>query len=71
MPIDELFRKFYQDRTGGAEPERELVSLFLTLIDPNTKGEIFVENSTDELGYPDTNSDFQRQTVEDEEGEIA
>lgn len=57
LPIDELFRKFYQDRTGGAEPERELVSLFLTLIDPDS--------------YPDTNSDFQRQTVEDEEVEIA
>jgi len=41
LPINELFRKFYQDRTGGAEPEQELVSLFLTLIDPDTKGEIF------------------------------
>ena len=59
LPIDELFRKFYHDRTGGAEPEQELVSLFLSLIDPDTKGEIFAE------------SDFQRQTVGDEEGEIA
>lgn len=35
LPIDELFRRFYQDRTGGAEPEQELVSLFLSLIDPD------------------------------------
>ena len=35
LPIDELFCKFYQDRTGGAEPEQELVSLFLSLIDPD------------------------------------
>lgn len=33
LPIDQLFRKFYQERTGGAEPEQELVSLFLSLID--------------------------------------
>ncbi|EHQ87401.1 metallophosphoesterase family protein [Desulfosporosinus youngiae] len=33
LPIDELFRKFYQERMGGAEPEQELVSLFLSLID--------------------------------------
>lgn len=35
LPIDVLFRKFYQDKTGGAEPEQELVSLFLSLIDPD------------------------------------
>ncbi|WP_088186960.1 exonuclease SbcCD subunit D [Desulfosporosinus sp. FKA] len=33
LPLDELFRRFYQDRTGGAEPDQELVSMFLTLID--------------------------------------
>ncbi|MGI6119695.1 MAG: metallophosphoesterase family protein [Desulfosporosinus sp.] len=55
LPIDELFRKFYRERTGGAEPEQELVSLFLTLLDPDTKGE----------------GDRRFQTAEDEEGEIA
>jgi DNA repair protein SbcD/Mre11 len=35
LPLDELFRKFYQDKTGGAEPEQELISLFLTLIEPD------------------------------------
>jgi len=35
LPINELFRKFYQARTGGAEPEQELVTLFLSLIDPD------------------------------------
>jgi len=35
LPIDELFRKFYQDRMGGAEPEQELVAMFLALIDPD------------------------------------
>jgi len=71
LPIDELFRKFYQDRTGGAEPEPELVSLFLTLIDPDTKGAISVENSTDELDCSDPNSDSQRQMVVGEEAETA
>ncbi|AFM39292.1 Exodeoxyribonuclease I subunit D [Desulfosporosinus acidiphilus SJ4] len=33
LPLDELFRKFYQDKTGGAEPDQELVSMFLSLID--------------------------------------
>ena len=71
LPIDELFRKFYQDRTNGAEPEQEIVALFLSLIDPDTKGEIFMEDSIDGLSYPDMNSDFQRPTVEDEEAETA
>ncbi|TGE31517.1 exonuclease subunit SbcD [Desulfosporosinus sp. Sb-LF] len=39
LPIDVLFRKFYQDKTGGAEPEQELVSLFLSLIDPDKDSE--------------------------------
>ncbi|GAB6929557.1 exonuclease SbcCD subunit D [Paenibacillus sp. JCM 10914] len=33
LPLPELFRKFYQRHTGGAEPEDELVELFLTLVD--------------------------------------
>ncbi|WP_407305749.1 exonuclease SbcCD subunit D [Desulfosporosinus sp. SB140] len=37
LPLDELFCKFYQDKTGGAEPDQELVSLFLTLIDPDKR----------------------------------
>ncbi|AIQ65024.1 nuclease SbcCD subunit D [Paenibacillus stellifer] len=31
MPVQELFQKFYQRQTGGAEPEEELVRLFLEL----------------------------------------
>ncbi|MBY9079439.1 exonuclease SbcCD subunit D [Paenibacillus sp. HN-1] len=31
MPVQELFKKFYQRQTGGAEPEEELVQLFLEL----------------------------------------
>lgn len=32
MPVDELFRKFYQQQTGGAQPEAELVELFMELL---------------------------------------
>ncbi|WP_010270378.1 exonuclease SbcCD subunit D [Paenibacillus senegalensis] len=32
-PIDEVFRRFYQRQTGGAEPEPELVELFLRLLE--------------------------------------
>ncbi|WP_018752773.1 exonuclease SbcCD subunit D [Paenibacillus sanguinis] len=32
MPVPELFRKFYQRQTGGAEPEAELVELFMSLV---------------------------------------
>ncbi|MCA1292989.1 exonuclease SbcCD subunit D [Paenibacillus sp. alder61] len=32
MPVHELFRKFYQRQSGGAEPEDELVELFMSLI---------------------------------------
>ncbi|MNZ72623.1 Nuclease SbcCD subunit D [compost metagenome] len=31
MPVQELFRKFYQRQTGGAEPEDSLIELFLQL----------------------------------------
>ncbi|WP_150266392.1 exonuclease SbcCD subunit D [Paenibacillus tepidiphilus] len=31
MPVQELFRRFYQRQTGGAEPEDSLVELFLEL----------------------------------------
>lgn len=31
MPVQELFRKFYQRQTGGAEPEDQLIELFLQL----------------------------------------
>lgn len=33
MPVQELFRKFYQRQTGGAEPEDELIRLFLELVE--------------------------------------
>lgn len=32
IPIEELFRKFYERQTGGAQPEEPLVQLFLALI---------------------------------------
>ncbi|MFE4711328.1 exonuclease SbcCD subunit D [Paenibacillus sp. NPDC056722] len=31
MPVQELFRKFYQRQTGGAEPDDSLIELFLEL----------------------------------------
>lgn len=56
LPIDELFRKFYQERMDGAEPEQELVSLFLALIDPDNQNSI---------------PSFQAQKTGDEEAESA
>ncbi|MNJ57176.1 hypothetical protein D3C77_527540 [compost metagenome] len=32
MPVHELFRKFYQRQSSGAEPEEELVELFMSLV---------------------------------------
>lgn len=32
LPVQELFRKFYQRQSGGAEPEAELVDLFMELV---------------------------------------
>ncbi|MFZ3130636.1 MAG: exonuclease sbcCD subunit D, partial [Desulfosporosinus sp.] len=49
LPIDELFRKFYQERTGGAEPEQELVSLFLTLLDSDDCQRPKVEDEKGEI----------------------
>ena len=69
LPIDELFRKFYQDRTGGAEPEQELVSLFLALIDPDKNGGSYEENRL--VKPEDHNAESQRQTVGREEAETA
>ncbi|WP_243291527.1 exonuclease SbcCD subunit D [Bacillus sp. FJAT-47783] len=37
VPIDEVFRRFYAQQTGGAEPEGELVQLFLELIAEDEK----------------------------------
>lgn len=44
MPVQELFRKFYQRQTGGAEPEDELVSLFLELAQEERETEESGEN---------------------------
>lgn len=35
LPLDELFRRFYSRQTGGAEPEPELVKLFLSMLYPD------------------------------------
>ncbi|MFD1177771.1 exonuclease SbcCD subunit D [Paenibacillus puldeungensis] len=32
LPLNELFRKFYQRQTGGADPEDELIELFMSLV---------------------------------------
>lgn len=32
MPVDQLFRKFYERQSGGAEAETELVELFMSLL---------------------------------------
>ncbi|SDH55452.1 metallophosphoesterase family protein [Desulfosporosinus hippei] len=56
LPIDELFRKFYQDRMGGAEPEQELVAMFLSLIN---------------LDNNETTSLSEQQIVVDKEAESA
>ncbi|SET65939.1 exonuclease SbcCD subunit D [Paenibacillus sp. NFR01] len=39
MPVQELFRKFYQRQTGGAEPEDSLIELFLDLAAEHEPGE--------------------------------
>ncbi|MGO4788114.1 exonuclease SbcCD subunit D [Paenibacillus sp. 2KB_20] len=33
LPLPDLFRKFYQRQTGGAEPEDHLIDLFLELVE--------------------------------------
>ncbi|CAM2832154.1 exonuclease subunit SbcD [Paenibacillus sediminis] len=38
MPIPELFRKFYVRQSGGAEPEQELVDLFMQLVHEADEG---------------------------------
>jgi exonuclease SbcD len=69
LPIDVLFRKFYQDRTGGAEPEQELVSLFLSLIDSDKGEDQSRENDASDLGYSD--SKVPSQTLGNKEAETA
>jgi exonuclease SbcD len=32
LPVDELFRRFYSRQTGGAQPDEELVRLFLSML---------------------------------------
>jgi exonuclease SbcD len=71
LPIDELFRKFYQDKTGGAEPEQELVSLFLSLIDSDKSSGDYGENSADEIRYRKLDGESQSQTMGEEEAETA
>lgn len=44
MPVQELFRRFYQRQTGGAEPDEGLIQLFLELVEeerrqPEEEGE--------------------------------
>lgn len=39
IPVDELFRRFYARQTGGAEPEPELVQLFMDLLQDSEEEE--------------------------------
>ena len=43
MPVPELFRRFYQRQTGGAEPEAELVELFMSLVSEDDEAEASTE----------------------------
>jgi exonuclease SbcD len=52
LPLEELFRRFYERQTGGAQPEAELTQLFLELL--NT------EKETIEL-EAEENSDKQKE----------
>ncbi|MDP4125713.1 MAG: exonuclease subunit SbcD [Bacillota bacterium] len=69
LPIDVLFRKFYQDKTGGAEPGQELVSLFLSLIDPDKGEDRSQGNEVIELG--DSESNVSSHEVGNKEAETA
>ncbi len=48
LPIDELFRRFYARQTKGAEPEPELVRLFLELLHEGDSEEALEENEFQE-----------------------
>lgn len=39
IPIDELFKRFYAQQTGGETPNEQLVSLFLQLVNEEEEGE--------------------------------
>lgn len=38
LPVEELFRRFYVRQTGGAEPEAELVELFMSMLHGEDNG---------------------------------
>lgn len=44
LPTDELFRRFYNRQTGGAQPEERLVRLFLELLQENAEAETAAES---------------------------
>ncbi|GIP39597.1 nuclease SbcCD subunit D [Paenibacillus sp. J31TS4] len=49
LPLDEMFRRFYTRQTGGAEPEAELIRLFLDLLqEEGGPGEAAPEGRKDE-----------------------
>lgn len=43
LPIDEVFKRFFAKQTGGAEPEAELVQLFLELLSEDDEVGVEVE----------------------------
>lgn len=41
LSIDELFRRFYREKSGGAEPSEEMVNFFLSLLDNQEDQTVF------------------------------
>lgn len=65
LPIEELFRRFYREKTGGAEAEAELVALFLELVhgerDRDTQKDESIRKKLDEV--VDTAGDGEVETA--------
>jgi DNA repair protein SbcD/Mre11 len=50
LPMDELFRRFYNRQTGGAEPEPELTQLFLELLNEGEEEQVDAANNSELAG---------------------
>jgi exonuclease SbcD len=47
LPIDDLFRHFYRTRMNGAEPDAELVEVFMSLLDPRDDNDVEGNNEVE------------------------